>query len=142
MALFTLHRAPPADLPAVCDVEYESFPPTIRTLLLGTPDKTYLPLLVAHYQEEMRTNPHLVWIYVRDEASGAIAAASQWKIFIGPGWEQTGHAEDKVLPWLGSNGVGTAEDKQIASGLVSRMNERRLAAVRGGGFVRESSLSV
>lgn len=137
MAAFTLHRAAPADLPAIIDAEYDSFPPPIRALLLGTPNKTYLPRLIAHSQEEMRMNPHLVWIYVRDGATKKIVAASQWKIFIGSGWEQTGHADDKVIPWLGVNGVGTAEDKQAASELVNRMNERRLAAVGGAGFVRE-----
>lgn len=137
MSTFTLHRAAATDLPAILDAEYDSFVEPIRTLVLGAPDKTYLPRLVKHSQEELRGNPHLIWLYVRDESSGKIVAASNWKIFLGPGWEQSGHADDTVVQWLGKDGVGTAEDKQTSEALLERMNARRLAAVGGGGFVRE-----
>lgn len=96
---------------------------------MGTPTEAELPRSVARYQEEMRADPHAVWIKVVDNATGRIAAASHWRIFPGAS-APPGADEDTPPPWLDD------ESRVKAEGILEEMNEARKKAMSDG-YVRE-----
>ncbi|KAG6358323.1 hypothetical protein INS49_014207 [Diaporthe citri] len=118
---FTLSRATEADMPEVIRLCWLSFPQIIRDLLMGCPTEDDLPRSVARYQEEMRADPHALWIKVVDNATGRIAAASHWRIFPGAS-APAGADEDTPPPWLDD------ESRVKAQGILAEMTEARVKA--------------
>lgn len=126
---FTLSRATEADMPEVIRLCWLSFPQIVRDLLMGCPTEDDLPRSVARYQEEMRADPHALWIKVVDNATGRIAAASHWRIFPGAS-APVGADEDTPPPWLDD------ESRVKALGILAEMTEARIKA-NPDGYVRE-----
>ena len=90
---------------------------------MGCSSEEDLPRLVEDFQQEMRNDPHVVWIKVVDKVSGRMIAASQWKVF--PNFAPVS-SDDQPAAWL----VG--ETKEKAANMMQIMNERRRKANPGG----------
>lgn len=112
-------------------VQYDSFPQQfIREAFMGCYDESDLPRLIKHHAENVKSDPHAVWIKVLERRTGRIIAGSQWKIF--PNCEPVSN-EDKPPPWL----EGEARDKSAA--MMRKINEKRRAA-NPYGYVRKCRL--
>lgn len=93
---------------------------------MGCLSEADVPKATAHFEEELRTYHHGVWIKVVDKATGRIAAASLWKIYPNAG----APADEKPMAWL------EGELLEKAKNLIGTMNEWRRKA-NPGGHVRE-----
>lgn len=129
-APFTLVRATEADMPELIRICWHSFPQIVRELLMGAPTEADLPRTVAqYYQEQVRSDPHALWVKVVDNATGRVAAGSHWRIFPGAS-APAGADEDSLPPWLDE------ESRVKAQGILDEMNRARVKH-NPEGYVRE-----
>ncbi|CAJ2506878.1 Uu.00g080640.m01.CDS01 [Anthostomella pinea] len=125
---FRLTRATPADLPEIIALQYTAFPPVARELFMGCASEADLPRCTASYARVMQTNEHDVWIKVVDTASGAVVAASNWKIYPNGSAPPPSSANDEPPDWL------EGEARKRAARVLGAMNQARREA-HPGGFV-------
>lgn len=117
-----LSRAKPDDMPAIVDVFYNSFPPHLNALLMGCRGPEDKPKALQLYLDEMKTDPTVIWIQVRDTQSNDLVAASMWRVFMNG---QHPHHDDQPSPWL--EGEQHANAKYIIDG----QNAQRRKAMPG-----------
>ncbi len=95
---FVLSRVSISDLPELVFLEFDCFPPFIRSIFLGCDTKDELFKIQRVYAQNMQDDPHDIWTKVVDRESGKIIAASNWKVHING--TSNGGVGDEPLPWL------------------------------------------
>jgi hypothetical protein len=105
------------------------FPQFVREVFMGCKSEADLPLIVQRYQNILLNDLHDVWIKVIDNESGAIVAASNWKVH--PNGAST-MSDDSPNNWL------EKETYEKAKRIMDDLNERRRKA-NPSGFVRRFS---
>ncbi|EME82713.1 uncharacterized protein MYCFIDRAFT_174272 [Pseudocercospora fijiensis CIRAD86] len=123
---FILTRATPQDIPEICSLMYDSFPPHIRLLFMGCESLDDLPKYQEQCIHRMHTDKSDIWIQVRDRATGKVIAAANWKVYVNGEPEDLG---EEIPDWVSEGQKWRSEEaKRI-------MGERRKTA-NPGPFVR------
>ncbi|KAI0475728.1 acyl-CoA N-acyltransferase [Xylariaceae sp. FL0804] len=116
---FTLSRMAPDDMLEMIDVEYDCFPDFVRSIFMGCPSKADIPRLADHEKEDMKNDPHIVWLKLVDNSSGRIVAGSQWKVFPSHAPDSS---DDTPAPWL------EGDKRERALVVMRGFNEKRRKA--------------
>lgn len=124
---FVLARATAEDVPEICAMLYDAFWDVVRQVIFGCFSKDDLPRLIEHYKEEMESDPSDVWIKVTEVHTGAIVAASNWKLYSNSSMK---HGLDEPKPW-----VKDEEALKLAHEMLDPMNELRLKTFAGQPFL-------
>jgi redox-regulated HSP33 family molecular chaperone len=124
---FELSRCTAEDLPELIQLQYDSFPPAIRTLFMGcsTPIKpNEIERITAKYIKASHEDPNDIWIGVKDCATGKWIAGSNWRVYLnGEGGER--EKVDESPEWL------EGKDLEASQSLISSMTARRNKSMPG-----------
>ncbi|KAK3723124.1 hypothetical protein LTR37_001847 [Vermiconidia calcicola] len=107
----------------IVSLEYDCFPPFVREAFMGCNSKDHLPRILEKYKQQMCTDKIDTWIKVVDKESGAVVAASNWKVYVNGTTD--GGSEDEVPEWL------EGEMREKSEELTRKMNEYRRRAMPG-----------
>ncbi|KXT13348.1 hypothetical protein AC579_6022 [Pseudocercospora musae] len=79
---FLLTRATAQDMLEICSLMYECFPPHIRLIFMGCESREDLPKYQQRCINGMQKDKSDVWLQIRDQASGNVIAAANWKVYV------------------------------------------------------------
>ena len=120
-ASFQLSKATISDLPEITELMYHCFDSWITTRFMGCFSIDDVPKAVARYTRIMNEDPTDIWMKVVDTQTGKIAAASNWKLYLGS--EKAIKRQRKEPPeWLSN------EVKEEAEAIAKPVNDARAAS--------------
>ncbi|KXS95216.1 hypothetical protein AC578_6935 [Pseudocercospora eumusae] len=121
-ARFVHTRARADDLGEIVALMYESFSslPQVAKLLMGCKSAADFPKLVDLYTKSLEQDPTDLWTKVVDVHTGAIAAASNWKLYLRSARSQP-RPLDEPPPWL------EGEEAALSMAMLEPLNGPRIA---------------
>ncbi|KAF7187093.1 hypothetical protein HII31_11570 [Pseudocercospora fuligena] len=120
-ARFVLTRASPEDLAEIVALMYAAFSnlPQVAELLMGCKSAADFPKLVDLYTKTLEEDPTDLWTKVVDVHTGAIVAASNWKLYLRSARSQP-RPLDKPPPWL------EGEEAALSTAMFEPLNDSRI----------------
>ena len=133
MAPFFLSRATESDMPELAELMYKNFRPWVVARIMGLLSEEDVPKVADMYKRIMLEDPTDIWMKVVDNETGKIAAATNWKLYLG---SEKAQKRTWVQPpeWLDKE--WTKESRM----LLDALNEAKIQA-NPDPFLRQSTLS-
>lgn len=130
MPPFSMSRATTSDMPELAALMFRTFRPWTTSRFMGCFSEDDLPRFVEKYQQTMAEDITDIWIKVVDNDTGKIAAAANWKLYLG---SEKAQERIRLQPpeWLNE------EWKKESKWLLEPLNEAKITA-NPDPFLRQS----